>query len=36
MEIVVSIAIIIAICFVPTLSYLAYTRNHPEPFLDRK
>lgn len=36
MEIILSILIILAICFGPTTAYLLYTRNRPEPFADRK
>ena len=36
MEILVSVLIIVAICLAPTALYLTYTRNRPEPFLDRK
>jgi hypothetical protein len=36
MEILVAILVIVAICLGPTALYLAYTRNRPEPFLDRK
>jgi hypothetical protein len=36
MEIVLALVIIVAICFVPSASYLLYTRKRPEPFLNRK
>jgi hypothetical protein len=36
MEIVIALLIIVAICLAPTGAYLLYTRNRPEPFLDRK
>jgi|GEM_PF-6915844 len=36
MEMALAAAIIVVICFVPTATYLLYTRKRPEPFLDRK
>lgn len=36
MEMALAAVIIVVVCFVPTASYLLYTRKRPEPFLDRK